>query len=180
MIEVVPNPNMTAAWIEARSIPEPNTGCWLWLGSMCGHYGNAPIGGRNIGAHRVSYVVHHGPIPSGLVVMHRCDQPTCVNPQHLTVGTTADNNRDRSLKGRTNRRDSTPPERRPRGVRHWKARLTDSDVLAIRQRLADGEERMAVAREYGIGWSTIDHIAKGRTWRHLLPQAGALMSVSER
>ena len=79
---------------------DPNTGCWLWAGRMSGNgYGQAS-GRRGKPAHRLSYESRHGPIPPGMVIMHRCDTPLCVNPAHLRVGTQADNVRDMYIKGR--------------------------------------------------------------------------------
>lgn len=81
----------------------PEDQCWEWQGPF-NHYGYGLIGdalGTPQRAHRVSYEIHKGPIPDGLVVMHSCDNPPCVNPAHLSVGTVADNNWDRARKGRT-------------------------------------------------------------------------------
>lgn len=89
------------ARIEAYSIPEPNSGCWLWLARVSPNgYGSTNVDGRDTGAHRASYLAFNGPIPSGLHVLHRCDVPLCVNPDHLWLGTNADNVRDMVAKGR--------------------------------------------------------------------------------
>lgn len=86
---------------------EPNDkGCWIWLGSVAGQmgYGMFVYRGRKIYAHRASYELWHGKIPDGLCVLHRCDEPTCINPDHLWVGTKGDNMRDCISKGRWPRR----------------------------------------------------------------------------
>ncbi len=87
--------------VERNCCPEPNTGCWLWTAGMrLNGYGQVKIRRVNQLAHRVSYQVHVGPMPEGMCVCHKCDVPCCVNPDHLFLGTQADNMRDRDRKGR--------------------------------------------------------------------------------
>jgi hypothetical protein len=87
---------------------EPNTGCWLWFGGMLAHgYGQmANREGKVVGVHRFSWVLHFGPIPKGMMVLHKCDERSCVNPAHLFLGTALDNSHDMMKKGR-----------------HWRQRL---------------------------------------------------------
>lgn len=88
--------------IEKWSCPEPNTGCWIWLGSS----GNSGYGKTRFGssmdysAHRLSFVAHNGPIPDGMCVLHKCDNRLCVSPSHLFLGTKSDNSKDMVAKGR--------------------------------------------------------------------------------
>lgn len=88
---------------ELKYIPEPNSGCWLWIGAVLpSGYGKMGIYGRTIGAHRISFELFRGEIPNGLHICHRCDNPCCVNPDHLFAGTRQDNMQDCIAKGRFN------------------------------------------------------------------------------
>ncbi len=99
---------------ERLYVPEPNSGCWLWLGSVCRRdrpnqqYGKFHLEKRDVYAHRFSYEYYVGPIPAGLDLMHRCDTPSCVNPSHLKPGTARDNTQDAIAKGR-HKYQVTPP-----------------------------------------------------------------------
>jgi hypothetical protein len=140
-------------FIECRSIPEPNTGCWLWLGGVTGSGYGAASGKL---AHRMAFEAFWGSIPKGLVVRHRCDQPVCVNPEHLVVGTHADNMRDKTARGRA--------AGAGKGSAHWKSALTDAQVMAI---LADTRPQRTIAADYGIRQQAVSKIKRGQTWRHL-------------
>ena len=92
---------------EEKFIPEPNSGCWLWLASMAGKkeedsYGRIRVNGSLVDAHRVSWELYKGPIPKGLWVLHKCDVRCCVNPEHLYIGTPQNNVDDRENRGRHN------------------------------------------------------------------------------
>lgn len=157
------------AWLEARSIPEPNTGCWLWLGSVDG-YGYGRVMRRDgdgrvqtYGAHRVAFAVSQGSVSPGNVVMHRCDNPPCVNPAHLTQGTPADNARDRDRKGRSR---IAVPERRARGERCARSKLNATQVAEIRERFAGGASCVEIAPSYGITAPAVHQIVTRKTWRH--------------
>lgn len=128
--------------------------CWLWLRARdYDGYGNYKLHGKQARSHRVAYEIAHGSIPQGMVVMHTCDNPSCCNPAHLRVGTTADNNRDRSLKGRG----------RPlRGEAVKTSKLSDLQVREIRQRYEDGERNIYTLGEiYNVSPSHIHHLIRG-------------------
>lgn len=143
--------------------------CWPWRGSTNGRYGVLSVEGRSVYAHRRSYEAAYGPIPPGLFVCHTCDNPPCVNPAHLWLGTNADNQRDAMAKGRNGER--THPERKARGERCHTARLSAADVAAIRLRYRPGrgspDNTSSIAREYGMGRSAIWSLIKGLSWAHI-------------
>lgn len=129
----------------------PN-GCWIWTGSKSSTgYGHIKINRATVKAHRLSYMLAHGPIPDGLCVLHRCDVPLCVNPAHLFLGTNADNVRDRNAKGRA------------RG----NAKLTVAAVRDIRSRFAEGASMVRLASEYGVDRAAIRDAITGATWAHV-------------
>jgi len=103
-------------------------------------------------AHRISYIEHHGPIPDGLHVLHSCDNPPCINPDHLRVGTNDDNMRDRAERNR---------HARLFGERNPRAKLTESDVLAIRLSSLPQKE---LAARYAVSQSNISVIKRRESW----------------
>lgn len=113
---------------------EKTDGCWMWrAGKFPGGYGAIHTNGKTRKAHRVSWEIHFGPIGEGLFVCHRCDTPRCVNPEHLFLGTAADNNADRNSKGRQARGEKiTAKMRIYRGDEHWSRKYPE--------RLARGEK----------------------------------------
>lgn len=136
--------------------------CWEWLASRNKGYGQMSAGRRGdkpLIASRVSWEIAHGKIPNGLYVCHHCDNPPCVNPQHLFLGTLQDNFRDRYRKGRY-----------PRGDRHPTTKISDGLALQIREAIKNGEEQQAIARRLGISETSVSVIKNGRKrWRHLEP-----------
>jgi hypothetical protein len=140
------------ALLESRSIPEPNSGCWLWLGVVDKKgYGTASFRGTGYRAHRLSHIVFKGPIASGLFVCHRCDQPGCVNPDHLFLGTPTENNADMTNKGH-----------RAVGRRHGRAKLTFEIAELIRgSTLTD----YAAGKKYGVNHKSIKDIRACRSWK---------------
>lgn len=143
-------------------IPEPNTGCWLWMAAGnrhgYGRLGTAGRGSRRMLAHVISWTIHKGPVPEGMVVCHRCDVPWCVNPGHLFVATQADNLRDMFAKGRA---------RPPRGERHCKSKLTEADVKEMFRLDSMGVTRTDIARRFGVASVTASHVLTRRIWKHI-------------
>ncbi|MBX3502783.1 MAG: HNH endonuclease [Alphaproteobacteria bacterium] len=138
-----------------NSIPEPNSGCHLWLGYAPGFgHGRIKYRGKMIYAHRAAWLCRHGDIAAPCV-LHRCDVPGCVNPDHLFLGTRSDNDRDMRTKGR---------QSGGRGQKVWTAKLDEAAVYAIR---ADLRSRRIIAAEFRIDRSVVDRIKRRASWVHL-------------
>ncbi len=131
-------------------------GCWEWdYGTNNYGYGRYRYPNKGTYAHRFSYTVHNGVIPPNMQVCHTCDNPKCVNPQHLWLGTQNDNMQDKKQKHRQNH---------PRGELNSSAVLTEIDVHFIR---AAREPARSLAVRYGVDRGTIYDIRCRRTWRHI-------------
>lgn len=179
--------------LDEKWIPEPNSGCWLWTGAADRHgYGRMSVKRdgrwRQLGAHQVSWETYRGE-RGGLCVLHRCDNPACVNPDHLFLGTMSDNSRDMVRKGR-NGAVTKPgsmkgnrgwPERcpdrwlatRPRGERNGHAKLTWDQVCEIRR--LHTERRLSqrkMAAMFSVSKGSIQQIVEGRCWNQKGTQAG--------
>jgi hypothetical protein len=124
-------------------------------------YGQFQLRYNTVSAHRLSFVIHHGPIPAGQMICHRCDNPPCVNPRDLFAGTDADNVRDMIRKGRA------VPIAVRRGAANNRTRLNRDQVLALRSRHAAGESQTALAAEYGITQTNVSAIVLRKTWSYL-------------
>lgn len=140
---------------ERMYTPEPMSGCWLWLGAPTNEmgYGQINDGNRLQKAHRVSWILHCGEIPDGLWVLHKCDNPACVNPQHLFLGDLQANVDDMHKKGRA-----------PVGERQPNAILSDAAVREIR---SDERGPRALAKVYGVSHQKISQIKLRQRWRHV-------------
>lgn len=150
--------NRLQNYIEARSIPEPNSGCWLWEGPLYkNRYGLASLANHSRYAHRLSYEAYFGS-PGTKFVCHRCDNPSCVNPSHLFLGTAADNTADMIQKGRARYPSQV-------GVSNANSRLTEKQVREIRAQVASGRLLRLVAKDFGVSRSHVGNISRMRAWR---------------
>jgi hypothetical protein len=161
--------------------------CWYWTGIPNPKgYGRISVHGRaghDAFAHRVAWELTYRLVPGGLWVLHHCDTPACVRPEHLFLGTAADNTADMMAKGRhvngvapLERRargerhgSRTKPESTPRGEKHTAAKLTDAQVCELRRRWsAGGIQQKALAAEYSVSRGVVSEILSGKSWKHLL------------
>lgn len=135
-----------------KYITEPNSGCWLWIASLNNKgYGRIMFKtGKQLLAHRFSYILSYGEIPQGLNVCHKCDTPSCVNPDHLFLSDQAGNIRDMIKKGRM-----------PKGEKHRLAKLTNTQAEEIRNLQIPYKD---IANIYGVSRATVGSIKRMETY----------------
>lgn len=135
--------------------------CWLWEGA-CNIYGHGVFSldsehkGTRTGAHRAAWILTYGEIPVGYVVCHRCDVPACINPEHLFLGTQADNIADKVSKGR-----------QARGETHGQAKLTENQVKTIKKAIVAGYENREISKVFLVSRSLISLIRHNKIWSHV-------------
>lgn len=141
--------------------------CLVWTGCVnpagYGQINRGPRGAGLTATHRASWEINFGPIPVGMNVLHKCDNPPCCEPSHLFLGSIADNNADMLAKGRY----GVTAECLPRGMQHPNSKLTEQEVGAIRLAHAEGATGYSLARQYGISTSTMNSILRRKTWTHV-------------
>lgn len=134
--------------------PSPIEGCWDWPSALRMGYGAFSLGNKLYSAHHVSYRIYHGPIREGLYVLHSCDRRICVQPAHLSAGTHQRNMDEMVTRGRS-----------LNGVRNPNTRLTEEDVVWIREQASLSNREMAAI--LGVAKATVNHARTGRNWRYL-------------
>lgn len=154
---------MTTETIKSRVKVNSATGCWEWIGTKRRGYGRTTTGSRtdgtrkSISAHRLSYQLFKGDIPPGYEICHKCDNPSCINPDHLFAGTRQDNVDDREKKGRNVV---------PRGENNGRAKLSANDVYAARiERVTKGTSFQALAHKFGVSKKAIMDAVMGKHWQ---------------
>jgi hypothetical protein len=138
-----------------------NTGtdCWHFTGAILKNgYGQFGINYKMVYAHRFAYELHKDPIPEGMIVMHSCDNRKCVNIDHLSLGTQLDNMRDMVKKNRGNK---------AKGSLSGKSKLTEDQILLIKNKLNLGETQINIAKEFQVRQTTISRIKRGEIWSHV-------------
>lgn len=143
------------------------------MGGKTNKYGSfTPETGKSVLAHRFMWRLVNGEIPKGLLVCHHCDNPLCVNPEHLFLGTQADNIADMVSKKRSatgNRNGSViHPESRPKGEKHGRVKLTNQQVEEIKQIALTGLPQKQIGKLFNVSQMTVCFILNGKTWKHLL------------
>ena len=143
----------TKDYITSRVLVDQATGCWNWTLSTANGYGQASFRGSQRLAHIQSFIAFVGDVPDGMILRHKCDNRRCCNPEHLQLGTKADNSNDMVLRGRS-----------ARGESHSQSKLTKSQVRSI---FKSQESQPALADKYSVDQATISNIKRGRTWSHV-------------
>lgn len=151
-----------ARWEQAEirfwnKVNKRDDGCWVWIGSRSDTGYGCFYDKRAYHTHRYSYEKANGPIPKGLLVLHKCDNRPCVNPDHLFLGTHAANSKDMVNKGRSVGRDTA-------GEKHGEAKLTDDAVREIRSSKVKGRE---LAAKFGVSESAVSLVRRGKSWTHV-------------
>lgn len=154
-------PLITGASFWDKIIPEPNSGCWLWVGHLH-RLGYGVIGryGKAWKAHRWSWEINKGTIPRGKMVLHTCDIRCCVNPDHLFIGTQDDNMKDAARKGRIRTGDK-------RGSKNGGAVLTEGKVLEIRKLYSEGWMQSDLYRKFKVSPMAINRVVHRKAWNHV-------------
>lgn len=147
---------------DGKSIDYVEGKCWKWLGDIRQNgYGRFWLGDKSVPAHRYSYEIHVGQVLAGVLVLHKCDNPECTNPDHLFLGTQQDNINDKVKKGRLQNQN---------GENNPGAKLTEKDVIEIRRLYSTGNYlQREIAAMFNMPLSSINQVIKMKRWKHLSP-----------
>lgn len=137
--------SISSFWEKVKKLEK----CWEWLGCICDGYGIYMIGGKKNKAHRWSWIFKHGPISPGMKICHKCDNRKCVNPDHLFIGSDADNILDAAIKGRMSKK------------------LSIKDVVSIFKMRKNGHSHASISAKFGIHQSNVSRTLSGERWSHL-------------
>lgn len=148
---------------------DKNRDCWEWVGPLNLHgYGQLKYRNRMYQAHRLAWELTNGPIPDNLFVCHKCDNPVCCRPDHLFLGTHADNMADMVAKGRARK-----------GSDVYVSKLEEIDIPIIRELHAQGAKVPSIARKYNVKSNAIRRIIEGKTWKHIVSDVGITVLPDE-
>lgn len=145
--------NLSRFWVKVQK----GDGCWEWSATKNNRgYGMVGINYHHYLAHRISYLIHNGPFQKRAKVLHKCDNPKCVNPEHLFLGSMKDNTKDMLEKGRG-----------AVGTRSIHAKVTEDDVLQMRIMSSEGASTAEIARRFGLTPGTVSVAVRGLKWKHV-------------
>lgn len=147
------------------NIGKTDSGCWEWLKGKCEGYGRIRDceTKKLILAHRLSYEIFKGKIEKGMFICHRCDNRSCINPDHLFQGTAKDNSQDALHKGRTYK-----VSHHAQGEKNGNAKICSEDVIEIRRLASSGMRHSEIAKKYGFSQTNVREIVKGHLWKHII------------
>lgn len=166
------NPEQINRFRNWTKICDSDDECWPWIGPLNDRgYGQIRIGKRMCKAHRIAWIITYGRDPHPKCVLHTCDNPPCVNPKHLWLGTVGDNNHDMAKKGRSKRGDLNParlhPELMERGEQRYNAKMTEEKVRELRRLRSEGWQYKDLIQKFGIDLKTAWLIIERKAWKHV-------------
>jgi len=175
MKDLIVTDDLRERFFENVLIVPYDKGCWVWTGPINEHgYGVFNVSPDKYYAHRVSWLIHNGPIPKGVFACHKCDNPPCIRPDHLFLGGYAENAADASSKGRFKRNGETlnrlRAEGKCMGEAHYNRVLTEENVREILRDYVPRKVTCAhFAKKFGVCYQSIHEVITRKTWKHVAP-----------